>query len=125
MSEEEKKAIEELKQELESTIRANNCGLSNNDFKREINTYTTVLKLVENQQKEIEELKQQNINLVQEKMINKNSTQPLSNFYDYYDVIPKSKIKEKIKEYDGLQIIDKTAWEEQVKPLIELLEEDK
>lgn len=35
----------------------------------------------------------------------------------------KQKIKDKIKSYDGLKIIDKSAYEEQIKPLIELLEE--
>lgn len=37
--------------------------------------------------------------------------------------ISKDKIKEKIKSYEGLKIMDKSAYEEQVKPLKELLEE--
>ena len=38
--------------------------------------------------------------------------------------IRKDKIQEKIKEYDGLKIIDKQAYEEQIKPLKELWEDN-
>ena len=38
--------------------------------------------------------------------------------------INKDKIREKIKEYKGLKEIDKMAYEEQIKPLQELLEEE-
>lgn len=40
------------------------------------------------------------------------------------DYISKDKIREKIKEYDGLKEIDMQAYEEQIKPLKELLEEE-
>lgn len=40
------------------------------------------------------------------------------------DSISKDKIREKIKEYKGLKEIDKMAYEEQIKPLQELLEEE-
>lgn len=39
--------------------------------------------------------------------------------------IRKDKIQEKIKEYDGLKIIDKQAYEEQIKPLKELWEDNR
>lgn len=38
--------------------------------------------------------------------------------------ISKDKIREKIKEYDGLKEMDMQAYEEQIKPLKELLEEE-
>lgn len=38
--------------------------------------------------------------------------------------IRKDKVQEKIKEYDGLKIIDKQAYEEQIKPLKELWEDN-
>lgn len=38
--------------------------------------------------------------------------------------IRKDKIQEKIREYDGLKIIDKQAYEEQIKPLKELWEDN-
>lgn len=40
------------------------------------------------------------------------------------DSVSKDKIREKIKEYKGLKEIDKMAYEEQIKPLQELLEEE-
>lgn len=40
------------------------------------------------------------------------------------EFISKDKIREKIKEYKGLKEIDKMAYEEQIKPLQELLEEE-
>ena len=39
-------------------------------------------------------------------------------------VVSKDKIREKIKEYEGLKEMDMQAYEEQVKPLKELLEEE-
>ena len=55
LSEEEKKAIEKLKKIREDTIKANECGLSNNDFKEEIEVYNTVLNIITKLQKENEE----------------------------------------------------------------------
>ena len=57
LSEEEKKAIDKLKKIREDTIKANECGLSNNDFKEEIEVYNVVLNLITKLQKENEELK--------------------------------------------------------------------
>ena len=55
LSEDEKQAIEKLKKIREDTIKANECGLSNNDFKEEIEVYNTVLNLITKLQKEKEE----------------------------------------------------------------------
>ena len=52
---EEKKAIEHLKQIIKSYIEADECGLSNNDFKKEIQDLSIVLNLINDQQKEIKE----------------------------------------------------------------------
>jgi hypothetical protein len=38
--------------------------------------------------------------------------------------VRKDKIQEKIEEYEGLKILDKQAYEEQIKPLKELLEDN-
>ncbi len=65
LSEEEKKAIEKLEEIREQTIRANECGLSNNDFKEEIEVYNTVLNLITKLQKEIEQ-KDKQIDLMAE-----------------------------------------------------------
>ena len=55
MSDEEKQAIKNLRKILFTTMQANECGLSNNDFKTEIKTYTDILGLIEKQQAEIEQ----------------------------------------------------------------------
>ena len=49
LSEDEKQAIEKLKKIREDTIKANECGLSNNDFKEEIEVYDIVLNLIKKQ----------------------------------------------------------------------------
>ena len=51
----EEQAIEKLKKIREDTIKANECGLSNNDFKEEIEVYNTVLNLITKLQKENKE----------------------------------------------------------------------
>lgn len=55
LSEEEKKAVEKLKKIRQDTIKANKCGLSNNDFKEEIEVYDVVLNLITRLEKENEE----------------------------------------------------------------------
>lgn len=59
LSEEEKKSIDKLKKIREDTIKANECGLSNNDFKEEIEVYNVVLNLITKLQKENELAKEQ------------------------------------------------------------------
>ena len=53
----EEQAIEKLKKIKKDTMTANECGLSNNDFKEEIEVYDTVLNLITKLQKENEILK--------------------------------------------------------------------
>lgn len=57
LNKEEKQAIEKLKKIREDTIKANDCGLSNNDFKEEIEVYDVVLDLIKKQQKQLETIK--------------------------------------------------------------------
>lgn len=49
------KIIEKLKKIKEDTMTANKCGLSNNDFKEEIEVYDTVLNLIAKLKKENKE----------------------------------------------------------------------
>ena len=51
----EEQAIEKLKKIREDTIKANECGLSNNDFKEEIEVYDVISNLITKLQKENEE----------------------------------------------------------------------
>ena len=51
----EEQAIEKLKKIKKDTMTANECGLSNNDFKEEIEVYDTVLNLIAKLKKENKE----------------------------------------------------------------------
>lgn len=111
MNDEEKKAIKHLNQiKYYGTIRSLKA-----DKDIEI-----ILNLIEKQQKEIEKYK---------KVIdNRDFTwkQKYEETFEYVnkEFISKDKIREKIKEYKGLKEIDKMAYEEQIKPLQELLKEE-
>lgn len=52
----EKEAIEKLKKIRQDTITANECGLSNNDFKEEIEAYDAVLNIIDRLRKENEDI---------------------------------------------------------------------
>ena len=54
----EEEAIEKLKKIKEDTIEANECGLSNNDFKEEIEVYDKVLNLIKKQREQLETIKE-------------------------------------------------------------------
>ena len=116
MIEEKNKAIEDLRKILFQTIQANECGLSTNDFKDEIKTYTDILNLIEKLQKE------------KDKILNSKVGVDLS-FDDY---IPKDKIREKIEDLRRKIENNKNNWHEyfyddmveySIKLLKELLEE--
>ena len=72
-----------------------------------------IFTYIQNLEKEIEELKV--INQMQKYRIET---------IDERELVSKDKIREKIKEYKGLKEIDKMVYEEQIKPLQELLEEE-
>ena len=58
MTDEEKKAIENVKKQLEGIKKANECGLATkNEFKEDIESIETVLNLIQKQQAELEEWK--------------------------------------------------------------------
>ena len=52
-------AIEIIEKMIKSYIEADACGLSNNDFKYEIRAMQTVLSMLKEKDKEIEELQQE------------------------------------------------------------------
>ncbi|MBR2703927.1 MAG: hypothetical protein IKE91_00470 [Clostridia bacterium] len=58
MTEEEIK--DKLRKMLSSTKRANECGLSNNDFNEDIDTLSGALGLLDKKDKKIEELEEEN-----------------------------------------------------------------
>ena len=52
MTTEQEKAIEIIDKMIKSYIEADECGLSNNDFKHEIRAMQTVLSMLQEQQEE-------------------------------------------------------------------------
>lgn len=52
----EEQAIGKLKKIRQNTITANECGLSNNDFKEEIEVYDVVLNIIDRLRKENEDI---------------------------------------------------------------------
>ena len=108
MSEEEKKAIEYLKNRLEI--------LHNNTQWATENNIKVVLNLIEKQQKEIEELKEKNASLQKEIKLMKSI-----NINDNY--ISKDKVKNKIKELENLYK-DKYFHIDYVKEILEKLLEE-
>lgn len=60
----EETAIKKLIKIREDTIKANECGLSNNDFKEEIEVYDILLNLISKLKKENEKLKNKNKDLL-------------------------------------------------------------
>lgn len=54
MTKEQEEAIEIIDKMIKSYIEADECGLSNNDFKHEIRAMQTVLNMLKEQDKEIE-----------------------------------------------------------------------
>lgn len=57
MTKEQEEAIETVEGMVKSYIEADECGLSNNDFKNQIRAMQTVLNMLKEKDKEIENLK--------------------------------------------------------------------
>lgn len=64
MTKEQEEAIEIIDKMIKSYIEADECGLSNNDFKYEIEAMQTVLNMLKEKDKEIEKLKKHNKELL-------------------------------------------------------------
>ena len=60
MTKEQEETIEIIEKMVKSYIVADECGLSNNDFKHEIKAMQTVLNMLKEKDKEIEKLKADN-----------------------------------------------------------------
>lgn len=60
MTTEQKEAIEIINKMIKSYIEADECGLSNNDFKHEIKAMQTLVNLVQDLQRKNFELNQKN-----------------------------------------------------------------
>ena len=69
MTKEQKEAIEILEGMVKSYIEADECGLSNNDFKHEIKAMQTVLNILKDKDREIEK-KDKQIDLMSEHIAN-------------------------------------------------------
>ena len=92
-------AIEILKDNIKSLEGHTSFRYTN--YKK-VQAIETLLTAYEKQQKEIEELNLENIELKQSKIVDKNSIPNQDNFYDCYNFIHKDKIKAKIEELEKL-----------------------
>lgn len=124
-TEEENKAIEDLRK----TINYYNKRFEENEKitavlvdNFDVENLFVLLNLVEKQQKEIERLKEYLIQYHDGKLFTSNQLKRIEKEQNKY-YIHKDKIREKIEEYAGLKEIDIKAYDEQVKPLKELLGE--
>lgn len=118
MSEEEKLAIELLKQEPDFSL---------NYYNRE-NAIDIVLNLIEKQQKEIKDLNEKIIELKEKEIIKKSLIPTQEKFEDYYNYISKDKIREKIefyKRYGKIKNSNEYVMSVEIFVLEELLEGDK
>ena len=88
----------------------------------EIRDMEKILNLLDKQQKEIERLKEHLNQYYDGKLFTSNQLRRIEKEQSKY-YIHKDKIREKIEEYAGLKEIDIKAYDEQVRPLKELLGE--
>lgn len=89
---------------------------------KEFNNYLTIEEIIDKQQKEIERLKEHLNQYYDGKLFTSNQLKRIEKEQNKY-YIHKDKIREKIEEYAGLKEIDIKAYDEQVRPLEELLGE--
>lgn len=88
----------------------------------EIKDVEIILNLLKKQQKEIERLKEYLNQYYDGKLFTSNQLRRIEKEHNKY-YIHKDKIREKIEEYAGLKEIDIKAYDEQIRPLKELLGE--
>lgn len=93
----EEQAIEKLKKIRQDTINANECGLSNNDFKEEIEVYDMVLNIIDRLRKENEDI--QNRKEHQELRFKKYKENVEKQHEEIYEVLVSEK-EEKDKQID-------------------------
>lgn len=87
-----------IKNFLKTTIgNLNNC--ENNYIK----LYNYDLSIFENILNRLEQLEKENFELKQREIIHKLEVKPKDNFYEYYDFIPKSVIRDKIEELENAE----------------------
>lgn len=117
-TEEEKKAIKEIENFI---FEVRNFGITSKDSLY-VKYSEFLLKLVEKQQKEIERLKEYLNQYYDGKLFTSNQLRRIEKEHNKY-YIHKDKIREKIEEYAGLKEIDIKAYDEQIRPLKEILGE--
>ena len=124
MSEEELVILQNIQYALDNV---GSVGFEFDDIQGLLNLYQTKteqletalnsLKKEKEKNKELKILSEQNLKYSHN--LEKDLFENCSNY-----VVSKDKIRKKIKEYEGLKEMDMQAYEEQVKPLQELLEEE-
>ena len=124
MSEEELVILQNIQYALDNV---GSVGFEFDDIQGLLNLYQTKTEQLETAlnslKKEKEKNKELKILIEQNLKYSHNLEKDLFENCSNY-VVSKDKIRKKIKEYEGLKEMDMQAYEEQVKPLQELLEEE-
>ncbi len=100
MTNEQREAIEIIEKMIKSYIEADECGLSNNDFKYEIKAMQTLLSLIKDQEEEKQRYK---IAFNQQVEVLKDTVKKLN------DSISTQKVIDKIEEIEILKQITSKA----------------
>lgn len=112
--------LDKLRKMLFTTQQANECGLSNNDFKEDIHVLSGAIGLIENLIQENKELKEEleicEADLDEMTISNEHKKKEWVNKLVLNSYIPKSKIKELLEHYKN------TGYNELEEVLQELLE---
>ncbi len=97
--------LDKLRKMLFTTQQANECGLSNNDFKEDIETLSEAIGLIEKQEKEIHKLRKKNNDLLSKLRNRIKQVNKLTKYSNYKKEF--SNLNRKIEKQE--KIIDKMA----------------
>lgn len=104
MTEIEEKAYKDIRRELTDKDRREYMS---NWFAKDLDI---IMDLLDNLLLENQDLKIKNLDLVQEKIIEKNSLDELPNFFDYYDIASVNIIKNKLKELNNKHVYEGSGY---------------
>lgn len=104
MTDIEEKAYKDIRRELADKDRREYMS---NWFAKDLDI---IMNLLDNKLLENQDLKIKNLDLVQEKILEKNSLNELPNFFDYYNTIPVDITKNKLKELNNKNVYEGSGY---------------